>query len=123
MPVHYTIDKHSRLILTVAEGHVTFGEIKAHQDRLLSDADFDPAFNQMIDTTDATEVDLSPAEAKEIALRRIVSSASRRAFIAKKPHIYGIGRFMEVYHQHFAQVETHIFSERDAGLKWLGLKP
>jgi hypothetical protein len=122
MPVRYVIHKKLRLVLTIGEGAVTFDEIKAHQDRLLSDPDFDPSFNQLIDVTGATTLDLSAEEAKQIARRRIVSSGSRRAYVAKSPHIFGMGRLMEVYHEQHAEVEVHIFDDRDAALKWLGIE-
>jgi len=121
MPVHSIIHKQHHLVLTIGEGQVTFWEIKAHQDRLLSDPDFDESFNQLIDATAVTDLDLSGAQAKEIALRRIFSTKSRRAFIAKRPHVFGIGRIMEVYQEQHAHVEVQVFSEIDAALRWLGL--
>ena len=109
-------------MLTTCEGRVTFDEVIAHQDRLLSDPDFDPNFNQFIDTSAATALDVTIDEAKQIARRRIFSPASRRAFFATSPHIFGMGRLMEVYHKQHAEVDVHIFNDRAAALKWLELK-
>ena len=113
------IDKKCRLVLTTGEGSVTLKEITSHQDRLLSDPDFDATFNQLIDATAITRLDLSAEEARQIALRVIFSSTSRRAFVASKPAIYGMGRLMEVYQERHAQV--HIFYDRDSALRWLGI--
>lgn len=118
MPVGYVIDKKHRLILTIGDGSVTVSEIRNHQDRLLSDPDFDPAFNQLIDVTTATRFDMSVDEAKQVALRPIVSPKSKRAFVASKPAIYGLGRLMQVYHGRMARVR--IFRDRNAAFKWLG---
>jgi hypothetical protein len=74
MPLRYAIDKRLRLIVTLGEGSVTFEEVRGHQDRLLSDPDFDGAFNQLIDVTAATQLDVSSDEAIIIADRRIVNA-------------------------------------------------
>jgi hypothetical protein len=63
-----------------------FDDIKDHQDRLLADPDFDANFDQLIDTTAATKFDISSAEARILAGRRIVSNDSRRAFL-RRSHI------------------------------------
>jgi hypothetical protein len=120
LPVRYVIDKEHRLVLTVGEGSVTFVEIRNHQDRLLNDPDFDAAFNQLIDVTTATRFDMSVDEAREIARRKIMSSISRRAFVASQVAIYGFGRLMEAHAEQHAEI--HVFHDRDSALKWLGVK-
>jgi hypothetical protein len=79
--VTYSIDKPQRLIITVAEGYVTFNDIREHQDRLLADPNFDRRYDQLINTIPALQFDLSPEEARILAERRIVSADSRRAFV------------------------------------------
>jgi hypothetical protein len=119
LPVRYVIDKKHRLIVSVGEGSVTFDEIRNHQDQLLRDPDFDPAFNQLIDVTTATRFDLSTDEAREAARRKIMSSASRRAFVASQTAIYGFGRLMEAHAEQHAQIR--VFYDRDSALKWLAV--
>jgi hypothetical protein len=46
--------------------------------------------------TPATEVDISADEAIILAHHRIFSPKSRRAIVATKPHIFGMGRMMEI---------------------------
>jgi len=122
MPVHYNIHKEHRLVVTVGKGCVTFREIQDHQDQLLPDPAFDPSFNQLIDVTAATDLDLTVAEMKEITRRRIVSSGSRRAFVASSIHILAIGRLMQTYYEAHHEVEVHIFLDRGEALTWLGIK-
>ena len=119
MPVRYEIDKEHRLILTFGEGSVTATEIRNHQDRLLRDPNFDAAFNQLIDVTTATRFEMITDEAKQLALRPIVSAKSKRAFVAIKPDIYGLGRLMQIYHERLA--DARVFNDRNEALKWLGL--
>jgi hypothetical protein len=101
LPVSYVIERDSRLVVTTGVGHVTFEEVKRHQDLLLADPGFDPRFNQLIDATAMTQFDVSADEARQIAERRIFSPASRRAFLASKPSVFGIGRLMQVYQDRF----------------------
>lgn len=119
MPVRSVIDKAHQLVLTVGEGSVTYREIRDHQDRLLLDPDFDAKFNQLIDVTTADRFDMSADEARNVASRRIFSSASRRAFVASQAHIYGLGRLMQAHQEEHTQVQ--VFSRRDEALKWLGI--
>jgi hypothetical protein len=119
MPVRSSIDKQRRLILTEAVGCVKFDDVRAHQDRLLVDPDFDPTFDQLIDTTAATTFDLTPAEAKLLAQCRTVSPESRRAFVANTPYIYGLGRMMQAYHAGLEYACVKVFHSVDEALKWL----
>jgi hypothetical protein len=117
MALRYSIDKQRRLVLTNAEGYVTFDDVRGHQDRLLADPEFDATFDQLVDTTLTTKFDISADEARTIAERSIVSPGSRRAIVAPKPHIFGMGRMMEAFHIGLAEVQ--VFYSMDEALKWL----
>ena len=118
MKVRYSINKQRRLVVTTAEGSVMFNDIKGHQDCLLADPDFDVRFDQLIDTTAAAKIDISAAEARVLAERRIVSPESRRAFVATKPHMFGLGRMMEIYHEPLGYAQ--VFYTMDEAVKWIG---
>jgi len=122
MPCSYVIDKQRRLVITTGVDHLSFAEMKAIQNQLESDPNFDSSFNQLIDMTRATTLDLSIDQAKVIANRQHFSSASRRAFVATSPAIFGMGRLMEAYHS-MAKKPAHVcvFSNREEALQWLGL--
>jgi hypothetical protein len=120
MRVRYSIDKQRRLILTIAEGHVMFDDIRAHQDRLLADPDFDASFDQLIDATAVTKFGISSDEARILADRPIVSRGSRRAFVAAEPHTFGVGRMMEIYHEGREYADVHVFQSMNEALSWLG---
>ena len=82
MTVRYAIYKELRLVVSTASDRVTFADIRSHQDQLLNDPDFDPQFNQFIDTTAVTVLDLSTQEAIAVAQRKMFSCTSQRAFVA-----------------------------------------
>jgi hypothetical protein len=123
MPIRYLIDKKLRLVITIGSDCVTFTETRAHQDQLLSDPDFDPEYNQQIDLTGTTMLDMTVDEARTIASRKIFSSTSKRAFIASSPSIFGMGRLMQAYHEMAPEPsQARVFYDRDAAMKWLGLE-
>jgi hypothetical protein len=119
--VNYVIDRSARLVVTVAEGRVVFDDIRDHQNRLLADPDFEITFDQLIDTSPAQEVDITQDEARVLAQRRIVSSESRRAFVAVKPHIFGLGRMMEIYHTDLGYAKVRVTDSMQEALNWLGV--
>jgi hypothetical protein len=121
--VRYFIDKSGTLIVTVAEGHVGFDDIRSHQDQLLADPNFDLTFDQLIDTTPAVEIDLTEDEARVIAERPIVSPKSRRAFVAVAPHVVGLGLMMGIYHADFGVAKVRVCYSLNEALNWLGRKP
>ena len=99
---------------------MTFAELTDHQNRLVADPGFDPAFDQLIDSTDVTSFTVSAREAEILASRRIFSSHSIRAFAAVKQDVFGIARLMEVHHRMRAGSErVGIFRSRDAAEEWL----
>jgi hypothetical protein len=67
MTVRHSIDKQRRLVVSTAEGLVTFDDVRGHQDRMLADPDFDASFDQLFDATSATKVDLSADEIRTLA--------------------------------------------------------
>ena len=120
--VRYSIDKQRRLILTTAEGNVMFDDIRDHQDRLVADPDFGASFDQLIDTTAVMKFEISANEATILAEHRLVSPESRRAFVATQPHIFGLGRMMEIYQEGLEYAQVQVFYSMDEALKWLERK-
>jgi hypothetical protein len=93
--------------------------MKAHQDQLLRDPNFDPNFDQLNDYTVATNAAMSVEQVRDFARRSVFSPTSRRAIVATKPDHFGLGRVYEAYHSERANVQ--VFYDRDKALKWLGI--
>lgn len=123
MPLRYFIDKERRLVTTTVWGSVGFAETKAHQDQLVRDPDFNSEFNQLIDASGITSLNISIQEAKNIATQPLFSPASRRAVVATDPFIFGMARLMEAYHSNARlEAQVTVFYDHDSALEWLGLK-
>ena len=119
MPVRYVIHKELRLIMTVAEGRVTFDEAKAHQERLLEDPNFDRDFNELIDVTNVSDLDLSSDQVRNLSLSIPFVTNARRAVVASRPAEFGVGRMYQAYFEKHSEVS--VFYDRDEALKWLGI--
>jgi len=122
MPARYVIYKAQRLVVNYGWGHLTFADFRSQQETLVEDPDFDPAFDQLVDVTQTTSLDLSVEEAKTVARRGIFLPTSRRAVVATDPDVFAMGRMMDVYHSMATHRErVRVFYDRESALKWLGL--
>lgn len=123
MPCRYVIDIGRGLVISTGWGRVTFNEMKAHQDQLLSDPEFDPRFNQLVDGTTVTALEATPGELKTIVGRRFFSPTSRRAILASSLPILGMGRLMELYAKmEPGREQVCLFHDRESAMKWLGVE-
>ena len=123
VPVRYVLDMERQLVVTTASGRVTFAEAKAHQDQLKSDPDFRPEFDQLLDATAVSELDISNEEAQSLGRTSpFFSASSRRAWVAPNPFLFGMGRLMGTYREIAGgQEQFRVFYDRDEALKWLGM--
>jgi hypothetical protein len=123
VPCRYVIDKTRSLVITTLSGLVTFEEAKAHQDRLAEDPDFSREFSQLLDGTTITGLELSTAQLRELAQRRMFSSVSRRALVLINPAFFGVGRMLQTYLDLAkAQEQISVFYDRESAWRWLGLQ-
>ena len=90
MPLHSVIQKEQRLVITTGEGRLTLEDVKENQHRLLSDPDFDPEFNQLLDATAITEMAITVDDIKRAVSPKVFSPTSRRAF-SSGCHLRGFG--------------------------------
>jgi len=123
MPCCYVIDKERRLVISIGWGRINFGDMKAHQDSLLADPDFNPEFNQLLDGREVEAADVSGEEMKLIVRRKVFSRDSRRAWVAKEPSVYGIGRMGMAYLEMSDNPgNLCAFYDIEPALKWLGVE-
>jgi hypothetical protein len=119
MSIRNVINKEKRLILTTGEGIITFADMRASQEEILADPNYNPAFNQLIDGRKVTQVSLTEEQAWILARRCMVSKTSRRAVVASSPAIFGVGRLMEVHHEFSTGVQVEVFGDLAAAMQWL----
>jgi hypothetical protein len=120
MPFNSVIDLSRHLVVTTATGDLTGDEGLACCLQLKERTDFDPAFNQLLDFTNATRFDASAGQLRTIAAQRLFSSTSRRAIVATNPAIFGLARMFQSYRS-LSNVGENIMVFRDLreALIWL----
>jgi len=95
----------------------------AHQEQLLSDPDFNPDFDHLMDVSAVTVVDAAVHEVRTLANRRVFSPTSRLAWVAKQPSVFGMFRMAAAYNEMSdAQNDLRAFYDLPSALEWLGLK-
>jgi hypothetical protein len=88
-PLKYVINKKRGIVITTAWDRVTFEEARAHQEQLKRDPEFIPVFNQLLDGTGITALQVSTEEAKLLARNSPpFSPSSRRAWVAATPFLF-----------------------------------
>jgi hypothetical protein len=122
MPFSYVVYKDRNLVISTGSARVTWREIKARQDQTKTDPDFNPEFNQIVDLRAVTGFDMTSEEAGALASRMIFSSTSKRAFIAAKPAVFGVGRMWQIFTELSDNPsQIRVFYDLPSALKWLGL--
>jgi hypothetical protein len=123
MPADYIIDKEHGLVISTGWGIFTADDVKAHQDRLAKDPEFQRDFNQLMDFLSVAEIDLDSHMLPFLAARELFSAESRRAFLADNLLILGLAR-MFVTHRELAGGEERfqIFRNREEAMQWLGVR-
>jgi hypothetical protein len=122
MPMHSVIYKEHRLVVTTGEGRVSLDDVLAHQDSLLHDPDFNPEFDQLVDTIGITDVSLSVNEIRRAVNRNLFSPNSRLALIAGSSFMYGMLRMTQTYQElSNSKPLVSIFRDRATALQWLGI--
>ena len=123
MPARYVILKEQRLVVNIGWGRLIFDDFRNQQNQLTNDPEFNPAFNQFVDISQVTALDISVEQAKTVAMRGIYLPTSRRAVFASDPAIFGMARMMDVYHAMASgREQVRVFYDRKSALEWLGLK-
>ena len=123
MPTRYVIDTEKRLVISSGWDCVTCAEVLAHRKRLVSDPDFDPTFDHLVDGRAVTGLQITMDEAKTIASTSPCSPQSRRALVASSLFVLGFARLMETYSRRVnGREQVCVFHDLPSALKWLGLE-
>ena len=123
MPFNYVIHKEQRVVVTTGSGRVTFAEIEKRIHEALTDPEFDPSFNEIVDFRAVTTVEMSGTEVRTVANTKVFSSNSKIALVVFSPAVFGMGRLFETYSE-MSKVspQVRIFYDLPSALKWLGLE-
>lgn len=120
MPLNYVIDKEHKLVTSTASGVVTYSDITNHQSRLKNDPDFDPTFDQLVDGTAVTQIELTTDNVRAIARQRLFAAGSRQALATGSEFAYGMARMFELYRDSAGTGRlVRVFNGLEAAQEWL----
>jgi hypothetical protein len=120
MPLSYAIDKQHKLVTSTASGVVTYSDITSHQSRLKNDPDFDPTFDQLVDGTAVTHIELTTDNVRAIARQRLFAAGARQAIATGSEFAYGMARMFELYRDSAGTGRlVRVFNGREAAQEWL----
>ena len=119
MPASYTIDKERRLVTSTMTGVLTQAEVLEQVHQLVTDPTVDPAFSQLVDCRQVTELKCSAEEVRQIATTDIFSAQSRRAFLVTDDLLYGLARMYEIHRELRGEGGIRVFRNVDEAMEWV----
>jgi hypothetical protein len=92
MPFETSFDRHRRLMITRAWGHITLPDLRAYQQELGRRSEFDATWAHVFDARDAVQFDLSSDDIRRLADTSVLATSARRAMVATDPATFGVFR-------------------------------
>jgi len=121
MPAQYVIDRALRTVLTKFSGALTLGEVVDHIKTLRTDPDFDLTFDEIVDLSEATDVQLDYLDFQRLKSIDPFSEESRRAFVIPSRNVvYGVTRMFQALREADAHIE--IFDTAEEARQWVSEK-
>jgi hypothetical protein len=122
MPGSYLIDVDSGVVYSRGWGVLTDDEVAAHSETLSADPRFNPAFRQIVDFRDLTDIRLSGAGVRERARHNPFRRDARRVFVVASDEAFGLVRMFGMFTDSNAETFT-IVRTLEAGFEAIGLPP
>jgi hypothetical protein len=124
MPLTHQVVKEQRLIVIVGSDVVAAADIVANRQALLTDPDFDPSFDALVDFTQVPQATLNLDAIRTLSREPIFARSSR---IAVVPAVSGgltrfeMARMYETYREVSAMGDRlRVFRTLEQARKWLG---
>jgi hypothetical protein len=122
MSEEYQIDLENRVIMTRCWGVLCDQDIIQHRARLAADPAFNPMLSQLVDTSEVTEITLTPSTMVLLGQSTLFNPAAKRAYVVTKDVMFGLVRMYELYQSIRGTQTVRVFRIREEALQWLGKK-
>jgi hypothetical protein len=128
MPIKIRVDAAARVRHSVLEGTIGDDELVDAYTVVLSDPDFDPTLNDLVDARTVRRLDVTPAGVRRLAdlVQQIdrLALPTKVAVVAADDVAYDTARMYEAFRvgQH-APAEHRVFRDMAEARRWLGLDP
>lgn len=104
---------------STVSGVITLNDELEHQQKLLSDPDFDPGFSQLYDATKVTKWELEATDVQTLAQKTVFSPHSRRAILIPKQTTFSYVRTFDKLRDSFGETGVHVFRDPALALAWV----
>ena len=122
--VSYRIDPDRRLLVVTYFGAVTLADIRATQDLVRADPQFDASLSMLLDGRRGDFSGLSPDDLRRIAIGTPGRPGTRRAFVVNTQINYGLARmFHSLSAAQGDDFPVALFETVDEALRWLTSPP
>ena len=123
MPFIHHVLKEQRLVLIVGSDVVWADDIVANRHALLSDPDFDPSFDALVDFTRVPDASLNLDAIRTLSRQALFSPVSRIAVVLAVSGgmaLFAIARMYETYREVSAMGDRlRVFRTLEQGREWL----
>jgi len=124
-PISFEIDFSQRLKRAVFNGVITEEVLFHSYEKLLSEPDYDPTLNDLVDMRAVERL-----EASSKSVRRLVElfsqpelmSTNKLAIVAPESYIFGIARMYEIMSSETTE-QIQVFRDMKDAENWLGILP
>jgi hypothetical protein len=126
MPINYKFFKSFNLVYAVGTGSLTDQDCTSHAYQLFHDPDFDYDYDELLDLSRVTAVDLTNdgvyMTSLEVLQHRDLLVNAKLAIVAPTEALYGMARMYELMLSPYLR-NTQVFRAVDPALDFLGLEP
>lgn len=120
LPGTYEIDPQRRIVTSRFWGAVTDAEVFEHNEKLRNDPRFDATYQQLVDLTGVTGIDVSTGTINTTSLDQFFEPGTRRAFVATHDAVFGMARMFALRAESVGQT-IRVFRDGGAAKDWLGI--
>lgn len=118
MPISYTIDPARRLVVTRIAGVMSEEDVRALREQLRADPAFDATYANLVDLSEATDIQLSADTLGQLAVRSAFDRVTRRAIVATSPLQFGMARMFATINERHGHV-VRVFRDSGEAEAWL----
>jgi len=120
MPFATSFYRDRRLMITRAWGHITVADVRAYQQELRQQPEFDRTWAHVVDARDAVQIDISSEEIRQLAASSVLAPSARRAMVATDLAIFGLFRmYATLFELHVDGSTVGVFTTLDDAIEWV----
>ncbi|HYM24838.1 MAG TPA: hypothetical protein VEU08_16595 [Vicinamibacterales bacterium] len=124
MPTDYAIDAERGAVFTLGIGTLSILDLLDSMTRLLADSRFSPSFHHIADfrRVDIASPQLSSADIRSLAARKVFDGNSRRAFVIGPSAAFDLARLYATERSAGGEPNIRTFPNVEAAAQWTGVE-